>query len=220
LQALTISATFDGTGASGAYLPCCSIYSQAGALLARDFPSQVAAGSSAEVTYHPFLRSASGGGVASAGVEWARLTRTTSLTVTTVNPQVRVPWTAHQFTDSSLFTLKTVSSTNDTLTCHELGVYLVSGFAGWTGVVNFTRSAAIGSDMSTLNLGVDTPVTVANAIATDSGSARVVGDYQWLVPQTVPADMYLLVHNFDGSNRTVGSAFMGVFYWPNATAVV
>ena len=59
-QALTISATWDGTSASGAFYPCCSIYTQDGKLVSRDFPSSsVAAGASAEVTYHPFLRQAS-----------------------------------------------------------------------------------------------------------------------------------------------------------------
>src|SRR5690348_12263782 len=58
-QALTISAVFDGTGASGSFYPCCSIYTQDGKLVSRDFPSSsVAAGASAEVTYHPFLRQA------------------------------------------------------------------------------------------------------------------------------------------------------------------
>ena len=57
--ALTISATFDGSGASGSFYPCCSIYTQDGKLVSRDFPSaSVAAGASAEVTYHPFLRTA------------------------------------------------------------------------------------------------------------------------------------------------------------------
>jgi len=58
--ALTISAVFDGTAASGAFYPCCSIYTQDGKLVSRDFPNaSVAAGASAEVTYHPFLRQAS-----------------------------------------------------------------------------------------------------------------------------------------------------------------
>jgi hypothetical protein len=67
--ALTISATFDGTGASGAFYPCCSIYTQDGKLVSRDFPSaSVAAGASAEVTYHPFLRTATAQSAATGGV--------------------------------------------------------------------------------------------------------------------------------------------------------
>ena len=63
-QALTISATFDGTSASGSFYPCCSIYTQDGKLVSRDFPSaSVAAGASAEVTYHPFLRTSTSGSV-------------------------------------------------------------------------------------------------------------------------------------------------------------
>lgn len=53
-----ISAVFDGSGAGGDFLPCCSVYTQNGQLVSRDFPSTVTAGDSAEVTYHPFLRAA------------------------------------------------------------------------------------------------------------------------------------------------------------------
>lgn len=51
-----ISAVFDGSGAGGDFQPCCSIYTQNGQLVSRDYPSTVTAGSSAEVTFHPFLR--------------------------------------------------------------------------------------------------------------------------------------------------------------------
>lgn len=48
-------AEWDGTGASGNFLPCLAIYSDAGVRLGRVFPSSpVAAGDSAVVTYAPF----------------------------------------------------------------------------------------------------------------------------------------------------------------------
>lgn len=64
-EPLSINATWDGSAAAGAFLPCCSFYSQDGRLLARTFPAQVAAGDTAEVTYSPFgaaLASAAGAG--------------------------------------------------------------------------------------------------------------------------------------------------------------
>jgi len=52
----SISAQYDGAGASGSFYPCASIYSQDGRLIGRYFPGQVlAAGDSAEVTFGPFL---------------------------------------------------------------------------------------------------------------------------------------------------------------------
>ncbi len=48
-------AEWDGTGASGTFLPCLAIYSDAGVRLGRVFPSaSVAAGDKAVVTYAPF----------------------------------------------------------------------------------------------------------------------------------------------------------------------
>lgn len=60
ISPLSITATLDGSGASGAFLACVSIYSQTGALIARVPTSQsIAAGDSSEVTWAPFLRVAS-----------------------------------------------------------------------------------------------------------------------------------------------------------------
>jgi hypothetical protein len=60
----SVTATFNGTGAAGAFLPTLSIYAQSGELLARSPATEVAAGSSAEVTFAPLLRAAQ---VAAAG---------------------------------------------------------------------------------------------------------------------------------------------------------
>ena len=51
------TATFNGSGASGSFKPCCSIYSQSGQLIARTAGSTVTAGDSAEITFLPFLGS-------------------------------------------------------------------------------------------------------------------------------------------------------------------
>ncbi len=62
IEALSASVTYDGTNASGAFKPCLSIYSQDGHLISRTFPSDaVAQGSSAEVSFIPFVPPASGG---------------------------------------------------------------------------------------------------------------------------------------------------------------
>jgi len=54
-RAEAVTATFNGAAAGAEFWPCCSVYTQAGTLLARFIPpSSVAAGDSAEVTYGPF----------------------------------------------------------------------------------------------------------------------------------------------------------------------
>lgn len=58
----SITALFDGSGAGGDFLPCCSVYSQDGKLVGRVFPSVVSKGDVAEVTYFPFAPPASAGG--------------------------------------------------------------------------------------------------------------------------------------------------------------
>lgn len=51
-----ITALFDGSGASGSFLPACALYSQEGLLIARVFPPvALAAGDSAVVSYSPDL---------------------------------------------------------------------------------------------------------------------------------------------------------------------
>ena len=50
-----VRATFDGTGAGGAFLPCVQILSPAGHVMAQTIGSSVLAGGSADVTFAPFL---------------------------------------------------------------------------------------------------------------------------------------------------------------------
>lgn len=51
----SVTALWDGAGASGAFLPALSMYSESGVLLSRTYPDGVtmAVGDTAEVTYIP-----------------------------------------------------------------------------------------------------------------------------------------------------------------------
>src|SRR6267142_368214 len=60
-----VTATFDGAGAGGTFLPTLSIYSQDGKLIARSPATAITAGNSAEVTFAPLLRAATGAAAAS-----------------------------------------------------------------------------------------------------------------------------------------------------------
>jgi hypothetical protein len=61
----SLFASFDGSGAGGAFLPCVRIVAPGGGVVAEYIAdSAVAAGSSAEVTFAPFLRGAASGSTA------------------------------------------------------------------------------------------------------------------------------------------------------------
>lgn len=66
----SVTATFNGAAAAAAFLPTLSIYAQSGELLARCPATQVAAGSSAEVTFAPLLRAATAAAAGTA-MQWA-----------------------------------------------------------------------------------------------------------------------------------------------------
>lgn len=58
IEPLSAFARFDGTSASGPWLPCLSFFSSGGLLLARVFPDgQLSVGDTADVTYSPALSS-------------------------------------------------------------------------------------------------------------------------------------------------------------------
>lgn len=62
-------ALFDGTGAGGSWLACCSIYSQAGHLIGRAHAEDVfASGDKAQVSFGPFLRQ--GQGSSASGIQY------------------------------------------------------------------------------------------------------------------------------------------------------
>lgn len=62
----SVSASVDGSGASGAFLPCLSFYTIAGKLIARSPAPEVAAGSSAEISWFPHV----GGSVSASAVKF------------------------------------------------------------------------------------------------------------------------------------------------------
>lgn len=59
---LAVRAVFDGSGAAGNFVPLVQLVSDAGVVMAQRKGDSVTAGASADVTFAPFDRSASGGG--------------------------------------------------------------------------------------------------------------------------------------------------------------
>ena len=99
-----INATFDGSGASGSFVPTVEYVSDGGVVVAR-VPCQttVAAGGSAEVTFAPFLRgaqTASGGGVVG---DWASLRVVYSAPLPQVPPFPNAGYAPGSFEDGTVY---------------------------------------------------------------------------------------------------------------------
>ena len=81
LDISSVFARIDGSGAAGPFLPCLSVYSQDGHLLARVPADQtLAIGDTATVTWAPFLRTATTGGATPSTLNACRLWTTNMAT--------------------------------------------------------------------------------------------------------------------------------------------
>lgn len=70
LRPKAINATYDGSGAAGAFLPTIEIVSDGGVVVARCPASSVAAGASAEVSWFPGVAAQTAAAAASANLSW------------------------------------------------------------------------------------------------------------------------------------------------------
>jgi hypothetical protein len=69
-----VYAMYDGSGAAGDYIPTLEIISDSGHVIGKiPMDNSVAAGSSVEATWAPFLRSGGGGGAAFSGLKFAHM---------------------------------------------------------------------------------------------------------------------------------------------------
>jgi hypothetical protein len=161
----TATATFDGTGSSGVFVPCLSMYSQDGVLLAR-LPltvSTIAQGGSAEVTWAPFLGTGTGAKPSAAGLGFQKggvlvgtepivdfidsTSSTFALVDDTVNTRVTVTATA---TGSVAFTFGDGSDG----ALHYDGTTTILGMAPVGGVYTLTR------DINATSIIVDAAATI------------------------------------------------------------
>ena len=137
-----VSVTADGTGASGAFLPCLTFRTITGAIIARCPAPEVAAGASSEVSWFPHVggSSASAGATSETAYVWGL--HGSPVTVPTGGTGVRVPWNHFQTTDSTIFGTDTNPSTSPPyhntagdpyLYFLQSGAYYCSGEIGMTG---------------------------------------------------------------------------------------
>jgi hypothetical protein len=142
----SVTATFDGSGAAGSFMPTLSVYAQSGELIARSPAASLSAGDSAEVTFAPLLRaaaSAAAGGApfAVGNLDSGTVASSASFTTLPMDPTNLVT------DDPALYTVATVAGRTGLL-IHSVGTYMSWFDLRLSGVVaspeNFTCQAEIG----------------------------------------------------------------------------
>lgn len=203
----SVTAEWDGSGASGTFLACLSLYSQAGVLLSRSFPSQqFAAGDTGVVTYAPPLGASGSAGSGSGGSgEWARVRRTTTVSVPATS-SILVPWTNFITSDGdgAVFGTGTeanpdvVSNTSGdvSLICLAAGVVHVSMEAQFSTITTVGYAAVETSGVSTPG-GIHVNDNWASVITAPGPGTSGWLEYNMVIAVPTPPS-YLVVRAFNG----------------------
>jgi hypothetical protein len=122
-----VYAMYDGSGAAGAYIPTLEIISDSGHVIGKiPMDNSVAAGSSVEATWAPFLRSGGGAAAASTGLKWAQTNGHVAAYNNVPNPNNldTIDLGAVSTNDSTLFTQGNVAGKHG-ISINSEGTYLV-----------------------------------------------------------------------------------------------
>lgn len=220
IRLLSVRASFDGSGAGGAWLPALQLLDNNGNVLvtAADPAVSVAAGASADVSWFPGVKVAAAA-AASTGVAWFFAKRETNFTIPTTSPQLRIAWTHFVTSDATVFSVTTTTNANDTVNGLKAGVYIAFGQIGWAPPNTYPRQAQIITDFFGVSSLIQTPVSDTSTAATAAGNLELTHDSMFAITNAVPGEISLTGHNYDGSNRNVTAAYYMIGYWPNATLV-
>jgi hypothetical protein len=169
----SVTATFDGSGAAGAFLPTLSIYAQSGELLARCPATSVSAGNSAEVTFAPLLRAATAAAATGVGFPWAQSGINGYYNVASgVSTQFALDsgdiWGTGA--DSGLFTVD-----SDGLGQFGLGIHAAGTYAAFWGVQFFDTAAAPVAAPANFNARADDGSGAMHVMLPNIGNIEVRG---------------------------------------------
>jgi hypothetical protein len=169
----SVTATFDGSGAAGSFLPVLSIYAQSGELISRSPAAQLAAGDSAEVTFAPLLRAAAAAAPAGAAFPWAQSGINGYYSVTSgVSTQFALDsgdiWGTGA--DSGLFTVD-----SDGLGQFGLGIHAPGTYASFWGVQFFDTAAAPVAAPANFNARADDGSGAMHVMLPNIGNIEVRG---------------------------------------------
>jgi hypothetical protein len=161
-----VNADFDGSAASGEWLPAVVISSDSGHVIARavDPGTPVAAGGSAEASFFPGVKRTSAGATPTAlNIPWAFINSTGGEAVSHASSITLAMAGANFATnDASVFTIRAGSPPFQGLALHATGIYLVMWWL--EGITNGTAAPAPSATMLELNAGTSFNDTYPNEI--------------------------------------------------------
>lgn len=218
---LAVNATFDGSGATGNWLPVLELYSDSGQVIARTFPSSpIDAGGSAECTFAPFLRDA-GGGAGSGVVSQARYSTHDADPDQSVGAggQAYVQWYNFAASDTSIFgsaqraapTVRTNTAGDDVVWVNAKGIYVMLCGLLWDGLATRGQVECMdggGADhhhalpnnyRQTTDFGVGTPV-------------RWTYDSCAYFVNAIPSGLHVSAINGDSTPRSITDVYLSVLY--------
>lgn len=208
----SVSAVFDGTGASGDFLACLSVYSQDNKLVGRFFPgSPVAAGDVAEVTFAPFLRQAQAS-AAPAAMPWAFMQRDADVAVA---DGATVLIDTYETTGGNPGSAFSFDAAGGKILINETGQYLASGATRW--ISSGTSGVPVPSAIR-LDWNFDTGYTTSDAVneyTYDLALAVLVSGVSSPLIITVlvgtPSDyVEMKVKQTSGASRSITRSFLSI----------
>lgn len=220
IRLLSVRASFIDNGAASDWVPALELLDNNGNVLATagDKGVTVTAGSSADVTWFPGVKTA-GAASTGTGAAWFWATRNTNFTVTTATPQRRIPWTHFVTSDPTVFSVTTGLAANDTVNGLKAGIYYASSQVSWASPQTYPHSTAIVTDFFGVSGLSSSPVSDSTTDTTPVGESQVIHDTMLAITQAVPGEISLTVKNWDASNHNVVQALYAIMYLPNSTLV-
>lgn len=221
IMPLAANAVFDGSGAAGNFVPTLEIVGKGGVVLARiPTDTTVSAGSSAEVTWAPFLRSRQTAAPVASTLDWARGIRSAGTFgdgpfSCPNNSVAQMPFPHVSTGAGGAFTWDTNANPNDLLRINKTGMVLVVAASQWDGT-NFSRRALIQDVNTTPTIHGDTAAAAfVTADPTGLGENWTL-DVSLFHVQGAPAWTSLLLFQTSGGAKNVANASMGAFYFGDA----
>lgn len=218
IRLLSVRASFDGTGAGGAFLPALQILDNNGNVLvtAADPGVSVAAGASADVSWFPGVKKAAaastGGGISYARGYSNHVSGDPNIVVPT-SGQIAAPFAHVSTSNAAVLSWTTTTNPNDTLQILANGITVLN--ASWqdglgggivTGIIYVLQGTEVPNkswdNLDTVSTGDPSgnPTALDYAIVSSVGGAR---------------NVQLLLQNGPNPNQNVGLAALGAIFLGN-----
>lgn len=215
-----VNATFTDNGATVDWLPCLTLISDSGHVVARavDQGVKVTAGQAAEVSWFPGVKAKGAAAVGGAGAAWFYASRGANQLIPATANRL-IGWPHHVTSDASVFTVTSGTTTDDTVNCLKAGIYIATADVFWTIPQTYARSVNIDTSFFNISAGVNSPLADSATDQTAVGNYYHVHDAAICLTQSVPGTIDLRAWNYTGSDHNVAAAYYAIVYLANSTLV-